>query len=733
MKSVKKFFAVGFALIVAFTNIQFVKAEAAETETKTENTAEVADEKESTKPAIQMVSKVDVKYSADNPSLPVLNGYYFAGWYKTDKPEENPKVLNKDEVYTSTPEEGEEAWAKFVPEKVLTVVAQIPVTVKETQNPDGGKTPLRLVTTVDNLYYREVGFTITINGKSIPQEAKTVYKQLFAVGDAGELDTKTPETSFCDVSHYFAACTIDNIPKEAWNTEIQVVPYWITLDGTRVEGTSVVKEVEMGRDNQARIGNDWYWTLNYAIQQANKVTSGAPVVQVLRDIELEKGLEAITNSMTITTDGSGVDKKITTAVNSRIFHINGSGNEVTIKGTETERLILEGTGETASTQMLVYAQAGSKTTLEHVDFQDVNRSENNGGAINSAIKMELKDCSFTDCKNVGNSGAVFCQDDLILTDCSFTRCFSSSNNGGAIMVATKPLTLSMTNCTFDTCTAQLNGGAVRGNKIETTIEATNCDFLKCSSSNTTEAAANGGGAISSLGEVNLAQCTFDTCTAKYHGGAIYCGNILVAKNSIFNACTAKNGGAIYKAGTDMTGDLESCEFTENHTTVSGGAVYVNDSVTINIKDCKFNGNYTPKGGTGGAVYFYTGSSNLNLLGTCTFINNKAGGTLSNEIIRNAGGAILSPRNVNIGNGTDTAMVVMTGNQCTRADYGGAITAGTTDDTLAQFKILENANLYVYNNPTENANGADICLQNGGMLTIKEGSDRYHTSAPELSE
>lgn len=659
MKSVKKFLTIGFALLVAFTNIQFLKTEAAET--KTENAAKISDETESTQPGIQMVAKADVTYSADDSSLPVLDGYYFAGWYKTNQPEENPTELNKEEVYTSMPGEGEAAWAKFVPEKVLAVAAQIPTTVKETQNPEGGKTPLRLVTTVDNLYYREVGFTITINGKSIPQEAKTVYKTLFVVGDTGQVDTKTPETSFCNVSHYFAACTIDNIPKEAWNAEIQVVPYWITLDGTRVEGISVVKEVEMGRDNQAKIGNDWYWTLNYAIQQANEVTSEVPVVQVLRDIQLTSGLSAITNSMTITTDGNGFDKKITTVADSRIFHINGSNNVVTIKGTETERLILEGTGETGSKQQLIYAQSCQKATLENVDVKNANRSSGAGGAItgDDSVEFNFTKCNFDNCKITGSGGAIRCGKST-LKQCNFTDCSASSH----------------------------------------------------------------GGAIYTVSELIIDKCYFTDCKATTNGGAVYCKNILEVAGSSFDTCTAKSGGAIYKDGTAQNGMLDNCEFSNNSAASSGGAMYVIQSIIVDVKNCKFDNNTTPAGGAGGAIYFSYAGATLNLLGSCEFTNNKAGGTKDTTGIKNAGGAIAAPQNLNIGDDEGTATIItMSGNACTRSDYGGAICVVTTVDSQAQFKIKNNASLHVEDNSSA------ICLQYGGGLTIKEGSDRYFQHAP----
>lgn len=153
-----------------------------------------------------------------------MDGYVFAGWF-TDK--DCTKAL----------EGTGSAYAKYVDKAVLTVKAQIKNGAATAET-----TSMRFVTTVDSLNYKSVGFVIN----KVDKTFKTVYSNLYVVGDYSVM-TKTPaEVSNTSVSAYFAAFTVNNIPKDKYSAEFKVTPYWITLDGTRVSADTVVKTVSQG-------------------------------------------------------------------------------------------------------------------------------------------------------------------------------------------------------------------------------------------------------------------------------------------------------------------------------------------------------------------------------------------------------------------------------------------------------------------------------------------------------
>lgn len=154
-----------------------------------------------------------------------MDGYVFAGWF-TD--------ADCTKAFTGT---NAKAYAKYVDKAVLTVKAQIKNDAATAES-----TSMRFVTTVDSLNYKSVGFVIN----NVDKTLKTVYSNLYVVGDSSVM-TKTPaDVSNTSVSAYFAAFTVNNIPKDKYSAEFNVTPYWITLDGTRVSADTVVKTVSQG-------------------------------------------------------------------------------------------------------------------------------------------------------------------------------------------------------------------------------------------------------------------------------------------------------------------------------------------------------------------------------------------------------------------------------------------------------------------------------------------------------
>ena len=96
--------------------------------------------------------------TAPKPITEGKESYIFAGYF-AESSCETPVVKSTDMV----------VYKKFVPAEIMSVKAQVTKgTTSETV-----KTDMRLVTTVDSLNYKEVGFDVYFNGATTPVNAKT--------------------------------------------------------------------------------------------------------------------------------------------------------------------------------------------------------------------------------------------------------------------------------------------------------------------------------------------------------------------------------------------------------------------------------------------------------------------------------------------------------------------------------------------------------------------------------
>ena len=171
-------------------------------------------------------------YKNDNtpkPSETKYKDWLFAGWYEDAQCEKC--------VVSKTNATGKK-YAKFVPQEVLSVMCQ---TIQGT-NASTETAKMRIVTSVDTLNYREVGFDIVIGKTNTSKPIKTVYKQIKA-SNGGVDFTYGPEI-FSSASSYFATVTIVNVPNQGFGKGILIKPYWITLDGSKVYGVSRYARVE---------------------------------------------------------------------------------------------------------------------------------------------------------------------------------------------------------------------------------------------------------------------------------------------------------------------------------------------------------------------------------------------------------------------------------------------------------------------------------------------------------
>lgn len=160
--------------------------------------------------------------------IPVEKDYVFGGWYETAG-KENPL---KDSVETVS---GNTVYAKMVPAQVLSVKMQINSSASEN---DGKETTMRVLSSVDDTNYREVGFEVYFGDQTTEFEIKkidTVYKTL-TYTEGNETKEITASSTFGTSAEYLSAVSLKSIMDENDSGKIYVRPYWVTLDGTKVQG-----------------------------------------------------------------------------------------------------------------------------------------------------------------------------------------------------------------------------------------------------------------------------------------------------------------------------------------------------------------------------------------------------------------------------------------------------------------------------------------------------------------
>ena len=178
-------------------------------------------------------------WTEDAKTAPTKAGYVFGGWYSK----------TGDTTFEALTSSSTTAYAKFVPDYVLSVRAQ---------NEDGtkannGKTSIRVLSSVDSEKYQSVGFDIWLankkqltmkdsEGNSVAPLATTRAYSNIMVGE----DTVSATSTFGSAAKYFVVWRLDNILDVNDSKIIYVRPYWITLDGTKVEGLAKYVHVEDG-------------------------------------------------------------------------------------------------------------------------------------------------------------------------------------------------------------------------------------------------------------------------------------------------------------------------------------------------------------------------------------------------------------------------------------------------------------------------------------------------------
>ena len=249
---------------------------------------------------------------------------------------------------------------------------------------------------------------------------------------------------------------------------------------------------------------------------------------------------------------------------------------------------------------------------EYVRFENCPRSaikiKNYYGA-NSDLRLQtfrLNRCVFANTvrresnTNTGSGGAIYVES------------YVNDANGNPHYVWMDELRLS--NCTFDGCYAAESGGAIGIYGIVKDINIATCQF------NGTYAKKNFGGAIAMAGHgstMTVTNTTFNNCSAPAAGGAIYLvSRVILAANGTYSRLNEVTfSGCTFKNDNDT-----SISNGQTINSALGGAMSLDTSINVlNITGCTFSKLKATEGG--GICFGYTNMVETNQYGEYVFMSN----------------------------------------------------------------------------------------------------------------
>lgn len=381
------------------------------------------------------------------------------------------------------------------------------------------------------------------------------------------------------------------------------------------------------------------------------------------------------NNNTISPNGTGYslfDIQANTSLNLRdaiISNANGNENGGAIKNNSGTLNIINSTFSNNTANGNVYGgaidvQSGSVLKISgQTTFSGNTVTDGSGGAIHNLGNAVIAGTDSTNLvtfegnKAKWNGGAIFNEGTLNISNALFNQNGfvdgSTTTKGGAIRNDNNHASLTLSNTTFSSNSAE-NGGAIFNGSGSTLTINPNVAF------NSNSAADNGGG-IYNQGTAIIDGASFNSNSSTQRGGAIYTTGNLTVRNSSFtgNTSTVANpswqygGGAIQQDSGSLT--IDHSNFDRNITNSRGGAIHLLRN-NVTISNSTFTENKAGSG-EGGAIAL-TSSDAAATITNSSLTDNSAG----------LGGAIFNEGNLTIvADGTDSQI---SGNTSTR--NGGAI-------------------------------------------------------------
>lgn len=341
---------------------------------------------------------------------------------------------------------------------------------------------------------------------------------------------------------------------------------------------------------EARIGSVTFTTLEEAVAAAS---SGATVT-LISDAHLEDQLR-IEKSMTLATDGYS-NRTITSdyIAGYMVFVTGASGStiSVTLQGSDSARLILNGENVTRDKSLLCCNYASS--TLRYVTVENGATDFTGAGVYITQGSTNMTNCILGGNATSSKGGAVYITSTGSVSMTGGIIRDNSASYGGAIFgtyssTSGRAAAITLNSVTLEDNTAANRGGAIYGNgngTVCTSVTVNDCTFtrnLATTASNgaggaicmvgsqadltvststfCNNQAASFGGAIaasSSGGHVTLVGCTFTNNTAggsSLGGGAVCSGSLTISggiTTMTGNTASTSNGGAICLQGTTLT-------------------------------------------------------------------------------------------------------------------------------------------------------------------------------------
>ena len=307
---------------------------------------------------------------------PKDSGYVFGGWFQ-----------NANDTASIKNETDGGAWAKFVPDEVFAVKAQISIAQPTTDVgfedilSDVTKVNLRLVTGVDSLKYNKVVFRITHLGKTLEYPFQDVLKAIDVKADeTKDFETVEPKDLFGDAAIRFATIRITGISsaKERYLKDWNVTPLIVTQDGTMVSGVTreqlyiadALSNVTDGEGFEAESDKVTY-------THTNKTSTTIPSHQFLKGAS-----DTVYLSGAYTTDGTGANTfglAVRSAGVERYVVFDGHGFKVmTEDGTA---VYTQNTYTTASGEVQVWVDSGKTTVTSEVNTMLATASATEGNVV----------------------------------------------------------------------------------------------------------------------------------------------------------------------------------------------------------------------------------------------------------------------------------------------------------------------------------------------------------------
>ena len=311
-------------------------------------------------------------------------------------------------------------------------------------------------------------------------------------------------------------------------------------------------------------------------------------------ISLREALDYAESGVTITFACSLQGKTI--AINPALGELTAS-KSITIDASNlfnastTElRLAISGQG----TSKILRLEQGVEVEIVGITFTNSFSTDGEGAICNDHATLFLDNCVICD-----NEGGGLCS---FYGEATLANCAVTDNRGGAIY--SDHGTLSLSDCVISDNRSIQSGGGIYSHYGETTL-------TDCIITNNIAVRYGGygyGGAIYSEGNsaqrhsLTLNNCVISGNEAATEGGGVYSrNNTTTLTGCTITNNTARNGGAIFGAGSLGTLTLDNCNISDNKASYQGGGVSSSYGATT-LVNCTVTNNVALNG-SGGGIYF----------------------------------------------------------------------------------------------------------------------------------